>query len=245
MKLYTLGTSHGGTEKNRSCSGNLLEVNGKYYLFDCGGDVERKMCDMELPFENLEAVFISHMHEDHVGKLSSIVKRFSGGYMKVKKTIKIFLPEESAIVSFENWLSALHLPSPENVAIFGLVLPGEVYKDENIRVQAIATRHIEEGKYPSYAYLISSADRKMVYTGDLSWTFGDYPEIILKEKTDAVLCELVHFDLDKHFDMINRSKTSRLIFTHIMPNNISKFEKAKDKFNFDACVAEDGMCFEI
>lgn len=42
MKLYTLGTSYGATELGRECSSNLLEVNGSYYLFDSGGNVEAK-----------------------------------------------------------------------------------------------------------------------------------------------------------------------------------------------------------
>lgn len=77
VKFYTLGTSHGGTEPGRSCSVNMVSVDDNYYIFDCGGNVETKLRDLNIPFENIKAVFISHMHEDHVGSLSAIVKRFS------------------------------------------------------------------------------------------------------------------------------------------------------------------------
>ena len=34
----------------------VLEVKGDYYLFDCGGDIERIMKDMDLPIGKIKAV---------------------------------------------------------------------------------------------------------------------------------------------------------------------------------------------
>ena len=58
VKFYTLGTSHGGVEVGRSCSVNMVSVGEYYYIFDCGGNVETKLKDMGIPFENIRAVFI-------------------------------------------------------------------------------------------------------------------------------------------------------------------------------------------
>lgn len=244
MKIYTLGTSHGATEPGKSCSGNLITVNGANYLFDCGGNVEGRMTDMGLSIKDIRAVFITHMHEDHAGTLSAIVKRFTV-YIRENLKVHIFLPEQNGINAFKNWVSALHLlPSPDKVE-FGLVTAGTVYSDENITVNAIATKHIENGKYPSYAYEIITADKRMLYTGDLSGDFQDYPQVLLKEKFDAVLCELVHFSVEKNLPMILDTKTKKLIFTHMGLHNVVKIERVIDDFPFDVSIANDGDCFEV
>lgn len=244
MKLYTLGTSHGATEVGRACSCNLIEANGSYYLFDCGGNVEVKMKNLDMPFQNIKAVFISHMHEDHVGTLSSIVKRFCH-YNRTDDDVVMYLPEENGIDAFSRWLDAMHMRMSENKVSFSLVKSGEVYKDENITVFAIPTKHIESGKFPSYAYVVKTADKNFLYTGDLCGTFEDYPQIVFNEDFDAILCELVHFDIDKNLDTIVKSRTKKIIFTHMRTEKAEYIMGFADKFPFEICTATDEMCYEI
>ena len=97
MKIYTLGTSHGRAEKGRGCSGTLIESHDVNYLFDCGGDVEGKMQNLGLSIDGIRSVFISHMHEDHVGSLSSIVKLFTI-YIDKGESVQLFIPEENALL---------------------------------------------------------------------------------------------------------------------------------------------------
>ena len=84
-----------------------------------------------------------------------------------------------------------------------------------------------------------------MYTGDLAGDFHDYPEVLLNEKFDAVLSELVHFDVEKNLDTIMKTKTEHLIFTHM---NLKKAERVKEiinEFPFKVSIAQDGMCFDI
>lgn len=244
MKLYTLGTSHGATEVGRACSCNLIEVNGSYYLFDCGGNVEVKMKNLDMPFQKIRAVFISHMHEDHAGTLTSIVKRFCH-YNRTDDKVIIHMPEETGINAFKNWVDALHTNTSEGKVSYKLVTEGEIYSDENITVNAIRTKHIEFGKFPSYAYVVKTADKNFLYTGDLCGTFEDYPQIVFNEDFDAILCELVHFDIDKNLDTIVKSRTKKIIFTHMRTEKAEYIMGFADKFPFEICTATDEMCYEI
>lgn len=243
MKLYTLGTSHGATEIGRACSSNLLEVNGSYYLLDCGGNTEGKMTDLGLSVDKIRAVFITHMHEDHVGTLSAVVKRFSH-YHRQAPAVSIFLPEENGISALQTWLSALHM-SFEGRACFHTISVGQIYKDENISVTAIATAHIQNGAFPSFAFMIETDHKKMLYTGDLAGDFHDYPKILAEEYFDAVLCELVHFPVENHLDTLAKTKTKHLIFTHLAPRNIPRIRRAEQQLSFRLDIAEDGNSFLI
>jgi ribonuclease BN (tRNA processing enzyme) len=243
LKIYTLGTSHGATEKGRACSGTLLCVGGANYLLDCGGNMEGKMTDMELSIEDTRCVFISHMHEDHVGTLSSIAKRFVS-YNRNDAPIRIFMPEEDGIEAFKHWLLAMHTTRLETL-IFGLVREGIVYEDENITVTAIPTEHLLHGAFPSFAYVIRVGEKKILYTGDLDADFHDYPEIVFEEEFDAIVCELVHFNLRSNLEAICRSKTKKMIFTHLSPYQIPKILSVKERFPFPVYIAEDGMCFDL
>lgn len=244
MRIYTLGTSHGATEKGRACSATLLEVNKIYYLLDCGGNVEEKMTDMELPIENIKSVFISHMHEDHVGTLSSIVKRFTV-YLNKEEPLEIYFPETAGLEAFENWINALHFPVLKNKISLKLSKASNIYYDGNISVKSIPTKHIENGKFPSFAYVVRTADKKILYTGDLSPNFSDYPEILFEEEFDAVICELVHFNFEENINTLIKTKTKKMIFTHLSLENIPKIKAAEHLFDFEINIAEDGKCFEI
>ena len=242
MKIYTLGTSHGACEPSRGCSGTLIDIDGDFYLFDCGGNIEGKMTDLGLPIENIKGIFISHMHEDHAGGLSAIAKRFC--VYICKKSANIFLPEECGISAFRGWFSALHLPN-EHLLNFKLVTEGEIYSDEKVRIKAIPTKHIAGGKFPSFAYEIVSCGKRIIYTGDLSSDFCDYPQAILSEPFDLVISELTHFDVERSFAVLKLSKTGWCIFTHIYPGKDELLRGVADGLDFKVDIAKDGDCFTL
>lgn len=243
MKIHTLGTSHGATEKGRSCSINLFEVNGSYYLFDCGGAVEEKMTDADLPIKSIKAIFVSHMHADHICSIPAIAKRFTV-YIG-DRSLNIFLPEQSGITALRSWLTAMHLPRINELLSFEIVNEGKVFEDENIKVTAIATKHIDNGRYPSYAYIIEAEGKRVLYTGDLSCNFIDYPTVLFEQDFDTVLSELVHFNVEENADLLSKTRTNRVIFTHLGLYNLPKLKNVISSFPFEVIVADDGMCFEV
>jgi len=243
VKFYTLGTSHGATERGRSCSVNLVDVDGSYYAFDCGGNIETKMKDLDMPFESLRAVFISHMHEDHIGSLSAVVKRFSH-YIKEERSVKVYMPEAEGIEAFRAWVAALHTTKNLHRISYELISAGEIYRDERIAVTAIATRHMQGGAFPSYAFMIEAEGKRILYTGDLAADFSDYPALLLEEDFDLVVSELVHFNLENNLDTIKKTRTKKLVFTHM---NLRKAEIIRGiigEFPFEVVVASDNDSFE-
>lgn len=245
MKLYTLGTSHGATEKGRSCSVNLLEVSGSYYLFDCGGDAEAKLTDIGLA-GSVRAIFLSHMHIDHVAGLPALAKRYILHYNKQGSHAEVFFPEEEGIEPFLSWLRATHY-SLDRLDSFEMrvIREGEIYRDENITVTAIRTRHIKDGEIPSFAFTVEGEGKRFLYTGDLSGSFEDYPEVVFERDFDLILSELVHFNVEKNLPKIRESRTKRLVFTHLGPSKIPTLLEREKDFPFPISVASDGDVFEF
>lgn len=245
MKYYTLGTSHGGTEKGCSCSANLVEINGDYYLFDCGGDVERIMTDMDLPIGKIRAAFISHLHGDHIVNLPAIAKCFVCGYSGMDTVLRIYFPEEIGLSAFNSWILCMGMSPESEKLITGVFGEGVVYSDGNVTVTAILTKHMMGTTRPSYAFMLETKDGKRVlYTGDLNCNFLDYPKVVFEKDFDLIVSELVHFNVEKNLDTIIASRTKKLVFTHMTPRNVPIIETVRERFPFDVYIAEDGNCYE-
>ena len=69
-----MGTSHGYAEKEQFTSATLIENSDFYYLLDAGAPVEWIMVNTEKPYDKIRGIFITHMHNDHVGSLSTVVE---------------------------------------------------------------------------------------------------------------------------------------------------------------------------
>lgn len=72
MKIQFIGATH---EVTGSCT--ILEVNGKYYMVDCGMEQGKDVfqnISLPIPAGAIEAVFVTHAHIDHTGMLPKLYK---------------------------------------------------------------------------------------------------------------------------------------------------------------------------
>ena len=71
MELITLGTGSAFTMKNWQ-SNFAIRSGDKYLLIDCGGDIRFALQEMNIKIADIDAVYISHAHADHIGGLEWI-----------------------------------------------------------------------------------------------------------------------------------------------------------------------------
>ncbi len=72
MKIKFIGATH---EVTGSCT--LLEVNGRYYLVDCGMEQGLDVLEnvpLPMPSSEIDAVFLTHAHIDHSGMLPRLYR---------------------------------------------------------------------------------------------------------------------------------------------------------------------------
>lgn len=68
MHFQFLGTGSAFTLKNRQTN-FLIRAGGQRLLLDCGGDIRHSLTEAGYSHRDLDAVYISHQHADHIGGL--------------------------------------------------------------------------------------------------------------------------------------------------------------------------------
>ena len=74
-----LGTASAMPVVNRSQSAQALQVHGRLFLVDAGEGVQSQMVRFHVSMAKLEAIFISHVHGDHVYGLFGLFSTFGMG----------------------------------------------------------------------------------------------------------------------------------------------------------------------
>lgn len=253
MKLITLGTSHGDPTYCRFNSSTLIEVNGAYYLVDVGAPADALMIRGNYDYHYIRAIFNTHVHADHIGGLPVMMKAFVKRFDEQKhRAMKVFVAESEVIEPVKAFYRTMHgydYDKLENYMSFYTVKPGEIYRDENISVVALPTKHMDYCDGKSFAYRITelSSGKVLIYTGDLNADFSDFPSA---EKADVCVCECTHYKPELMQPIMKKLGFSRLIFNHIhTPWHGDDGEKQLlsycADFPFPVFIAHDMDVFEI
>ena len=71
--LQVLGTASAMPSSDKNPSAQALTVSGRLFLIDCGEGTHQRMRQMHLSFLKVEAIFISHIHGDHIFGLFGVL----------------------------------------------------------------------------------------------------------------------------------------------------------------------------
>jgi len=88
MKITFLGTAASIPTKKRNLSAIILEYMGELFLFDCGEGTLRQMMIADINFMNINNIFISHIHADHIFGMGGLIQ--SMNFLERKKVLNIY-----------------------------------------------------------------------------------------------------------------------------------------------------------
>ncbi|MGC8662368.1 MAG: ribonuclease Z [Candidatus Micrarchaeia archaeon] len=137
MKIVMLGTSGSTPTKSRGLPSVAIVREGKVYLFDCGEGTQMKMMQHGVNISSIKAIFISHIHGDHVIGLAGLVRTLA--LNNRKDPLIIFVPSgyEGAVKKLITFDKAL-IKYPITITGVGR---GKIYEEEDIEVKAFALNH--------------------------------------------------------------------------------------------------------
>lgn len=226
MRITFLGTSHGNHTYSRYNSSTLLQVREADYLIDCGEPVAGTLVRREIGFERLHALFVTHMHADHLGGLSELLnmERKQG----TPGQFVCYLPEEG-LAATEAYLSAIYLSPDRSPARAPLrpVCPGLVHEDENLRVTAVISAHLagsfdgvrlgpEPNGMQAFSYIIEAEGKRIAFSGDICGGLkGHAMDHLANERLDLLVMEMTHFQPQDILPVIARRQIGQLALYHL------------------------------
>lgn len=140
FEVTILGSSSSTPIFNRNPSAQLLNVNEKFMLIDCGEATQNQLLHFGLKANRIDQIFISHLHGDHylglVGLLSSL--HLNGRI----KPMDIFGPADLLeIIELQFKLSQTVLKYPLNFKATNSETPEMIYESWDVHVETFPLDH--------------------------------------------------------------------------------------------------------
>ena len=177
-RLVLLGTAGGPTPKAKSSApAQAIVVGDRIYLVDCGDGVARQLALAKLPVRQVRAVFITHQHSDHNAGYGPLF--LLGWVAGLDAPVDTYGPPPLAdmtakLLEAYRYDVELRMADEGRQALAPLIRPheitgpGEVFKDDRVRVTAALNDHPPIRH--SFAYRIDSSDRSIVISGDTKYS---------------------------------------------------------------------------
>lgn len=179
IAVVTVGTAT-PLPGERVQTGTAVFVNGYFFMFDVGAGVVQKCENLGLPLEELDGIFFTHYHSDHMMGLPNMISRswMLGRTHELPvygpPTLNQLVTAANAYVAIDNpYRLAHHGPAIMDTSL-GKGIPYEfqiapnatvvVFEQDGIKITAVDVTH--EPIEPAVGYVIEYQGKKVVLSGD-------------------------------------------------------------------------------
>lgn len=199
VTVQVLGSGGPELETRRASSAYLVWIDGKARaLVDIGGGAALRFGESGARMEDLDAIFLSHLHVDHSADLPALIK--SSWFTDRDRPLPIYGPADNRIMpSTVAFISTLFDPERGSYRYLGALLkppsgdpykldpldvrrmptkdgkpdvgPVEIHAFQNSRYRAVASP-VEHGPIPALAWRIEAGGKRIVFSGDMNGQGG-------------------------------------------------------------------------
>jgi ribonuclease Z len=176
-RVVLLGTGTPNPEPDRMGPSVAIVSGGRVYIVDCGPGVVRRAAETGIRMEQLTRGFITHLHSDHTAGYPDLI--LTPPNAGRGEPLEVFGPpglrDMTALLLRayrQDFAIRLHGTQPGQPRGFLVtahdVGPGEIYRDEQVRVTAFAVSH-GAWKY-AYGYRFEARDKTIAISGDTTYS---------------------------------------------------------------------------
>lgn len=204
MRLIFLGVASAFAVGDQCYQSNMLieGPHAKCMLIDCGSDIRHSLHDLGYSYSDIDTVYISHLHADHVGGLEwfGFAKFFLEHHQPT-----LYISQDQQKTLWDNVLSGgMSTLEDRATTLETFFKLGKIsnfnFNWENLNLQLIKTIHSYSNNQlqPSYGLFIKGSKLKIFISTDTRFT----PELLLAFYQEADLifhdCETSEFPSHQH-----------------------------------------------
>ena len=270
MRVTLLGTGSPRPSLDRNGPAVLVEVGGKYLLFDAGRGVVQRLHQLDIRISEIQHVFLTHLHSDHISALDDVwltgwiyqrpLPLNIYGPMGTKSFVDHLQQTYSYDVQLRNLYSGLDLKS--GLINTNEIKPGVIFSENGLKVTAFTVNH--KPVDPSYGYRIDFGDRSVVISGDTTFSQNlvDHAsnidllihEImsvkgkILEKNPRLQKIQRYHTNPLQLLEVVNEVKPRATVLTHVILVGTSEedvLQQVKEGYEGEIYMGEDLIRIEV
>ncbi|MCP4699671.1 MAG: ribonuclease Z [Gammaproteobacteria bacterium] len=231
MNVIVLGSGTGIPSLQRNAPGYYVQTGGGLEcLVDCGSSTLLQLLRAGKSHQTLDAVFITHIHPDHIGDLMALIHALRLPAQKRSKPLRIFGPP-----GFDDFYERIIRPAAGTPKTFPceVIVAREEQTLNGMRIRTCPAVHSD--RFESIAYRFEDAGRSAVFSGDCDYD----PRIVaLSRQADLLVLDSSTLEAGKtegHLSaalcgrIASAAEAKHLLLSHFYPIN------GPDQLRLDEC----------
>jgi ribonuclease BN (tRNA processing enzyme) len=247
-ELLVLGSGSAIPTEQRFASAYALTVAGKLFLLDCGAPVSTLLFRYGYDPIDVQAVFISHWHMDHIAGLGLFLTQ---NHLRQRPGPLLVYGPRGTRGKIRRLLNDSFMLKEDLRYKLDItnIKPDSKYKVALIRVTYFKTQHLEQSKVKTNfgrkavacGMIIDGPGWRIVYSGDLR-SPGELAPYV--GRCDLLIHELAHHQPAEVAEFAANAKIPHVLISHIAPEFDGAPEKISqafaDHYSGRLTVAQDG-----
>jgi ribonuclease Z len=273
LKVTLLGTGYPRPVMERFGPSILVEAGKEKLLFDCGRGATQRLYQIKVPFADVTALFLTHLHSDHIVGIPDF---YLTGWIFGRSTpLRVWGPAgTSEMMSHleQAYQFDIHvrrdvdekLPAQGVVVIAQDIEQGVIYQNGDLKVTAFTVDHAPVK--PAFGYRVDYAGHSVVLSGDTRFNenlirFSQGTDVLIHEVLDPEAYrasdqmytpEQKQKVIDHHTTpaqagtVFSRVKPKLAVYSHIVPFDAPELvAHTRETYSGPLEVGEDLMSIEI
>ena len=250
MVITLLGTGTGIPSSRRNPPCILMKFNDKHAIFDSGPGTLRHLLTLGIDYLNLDFIFYTHLHLDHVSELAAILFATKIPPAIRKKPLTVYGP-----MGLKDYYEKIRGLYKETIYTDAYELNLEEIENKNIDIEGfkISSATLQHHGGGMGYRIVTPGGKIVVYSGDTDYC----DEVIgLSREADLLMLDCAFPDemkMQGHLSPASAGKVAhhanvkKLVLVHMYPvcDEHDLITPCKKEFKGEVLAGEDLMKFEV